>query len=248
VEDLPPQRISVRLFHAGAVAKPLSRSVTLGDGLTENLDLHLEPTPVLNGVVTLDGKPVRNAEVVLEAPERGAAMLTVLGESNYLTLEREVLPNFPPAVQRTKTNAAGAYVLSSCETVTPVRYLHASSPDGRHTAWQILEGGETRVDLALEAAKGEERIVIELPGRSQGLPVRVVVNGAPREPAVLPPEENLRIERLPPGDWKLTARWNGEAIATSMPVQLQGETVIELVLPQGAIAGQDEETRKRSGN
>jgi len=247
VEDLPPQRISVRVFHAGAVAKPLSRSASLGEGMTENLELHLEPTPVLNGVVTLGGKPVRNAEVVLEAPERGAAMLSVLGESNYLTLEREVLPDFPPAVQRVKTNAAGAYVLSSCENVTPVRYLHASSPDGRNTAWKILKGGETRIDLALEPARGEERIVIEMEGRTQGLPVRVVVNGAPRDPLVLPPEEDLRIDRLPPGDWKLTATWNGEPIITSMPVQLQGETVIELVLPKGAIEGQDEETRKRAG-
>lgn len=174
-------------------------------------------------------------------------MLTVLGESNYLQLEREVLPDFPPAVQRVKTNAAGAYVLSSCENVTPVRYLHATSPDGRNTAWKILKGGETRIDLALEPARGEERIVIEMEGRTQGLPVRVVVNGAPRDPVVLPPEEDLRIDRLPPGDWKLTATWNGEPILTSMPVQLRGETVIELVLPKGAIEGQDEETRKRSG-
>lgn len=247
VEDLPPQRISVRLFHAGAVAKPPSRSVSLGDGLTENLSLHLEPTPVLNGVVTQDGKPVKNAEVVLEAPERAGAMLLVLGESNYLQLEREVLPDFPPAVQRVKTNAAGHYLLSSCENVTPVRYLHASSPDGRNTAWKILKGGETRIDLALEPAAGEERIVIEMEGRTQGLPVRVVVNGAPRDPAVLPPDEDLRIDRLPPGEWKLNVTWNGEPIITSMPVQLHGESVIELVLPKGAIEGQDAETRKRSG-
>lgn len=247
VEDLPPKRVSVRLFHAGAVAKPLSRSVTLVEGETEHLALHLEPAPVLNGVVTQGGRAASGAEVVLEAPERSGAMLSVLGESNYLDLEREILTDFPPAVQRVKTNAAGEFVLSSCENVTPIRYLHATSADGRDTAWKILKGGETRVDLALEPASGEGRIVVEMDGRTQGLPVRVTVNGAPRDPAVLPPGADLVIERLPPGEWKLTARWNGEPIVTSMPVQMHGETVIEIVLPQGAIVGQDEETRKRSG-
>jgi hypothetical protein len=247
VEDLPPTRVSVRLFHAGAVAKPLTRSVTLVEGATEHLPLHLEPAPVLNGIVTQDGSPAANAEVVLEAPERSGAMLSVLGESNYLQLEREILTDFPPAVQRVKANAAGEFVLSSCESVTPVRYLHATSADGRNTAWKILKGGETRVDLALEPASGEGRIVVEMEGRTQGLPVRVTVNGTPREASVLAPDADLKIGGLALGDWKLSARWNGEPIVTSMPVQLRDETVVEIVLPQGAIVGQDEETRKRSG-
>jgi hypothetical protein len=174
-------------------------------------------------------------------------MLSVLGESNYLDLEREVLTDFPPAVQRVKTNVAGEFLLSSCENVSPVRYLHATSADGRSTAWKVLKGGETRVDLTLEPARGVGRIVIEIDGRTQGLPIEVKVNGAPRDARVLPPNEDLKIEDLAPGSWKLTARWNGESITTDMPIDLRDEAVVELVLPEGAIVGQDEETRLRSG-
>jgi hypothetical protein len=247
VEDLPPRRLSIRLFHAGAVAKPPTRSVTLVEGATEHVALHLEPAPALTGVVTQNGAPASNAEVVLEAPDRSGASLSVLGESNYLDLEREVLPDFPPAVQKVKTNAAGEFLLSSCETVTPKRYLHATSADGRSTAWKLLKPGDTRVELALAPAQGEGRIVVEMDGRTQGLPVEVKVNGTPRDASVLPAHEDLKIDKLAPGGWKLTARWHGEPIVTDMPIELHEEVAIELVLPQGAVVGQDAETRKRAG-
>jgi hypothetical protein len=205
--------------------------VTLQEGQATAVTLHLATAPVLLGVVTEGGRPVQGAEVTLEAPERAQAMLSVIGEANYLDLEREVLPDMPPAVQRVRTNAAGEFVLSSAENVTRVRYLHARSPDGRSTAWKLLRGGETRVDLALAPAAGEGRIVVEMEGRTQGLPVEVTVDGAPREPRVLPAHEDLEIDRLAPGSWKLSARWHGESIVTDMPVDLHDLVTVELVLP-----------------
>jgi len=84
-------------------------------------------------------------------------------------------------------------------------------------------------------------------GRTQGLPVEVKVNGTPRDASVLPAHEDLKIDKLAPGGWKLTARWHGEPIVTDMPIELHEEVAIELVLPQGAVVGQDAETRKRAG-
>lgn len=206
VEDLPAKHVRLRLFHAGALANPRTRSVELKEGDTEHVSLHLEPAPVVNGVVTEDGRPVAGAEVVLEAPQRSMAMLSVLGQTNYLDLEREVLPDFPPAVQRVKANAAGEFVLSSCENVARERYLHARSPDGKSTGWKLLRGGETRVDLVLERAQGDAEIVVQMDGRVQPLPVKVKVDGAPRDLKMLPPGQDLHIPGLAPGTWRFSGK------------------------------------------
>ena len=248
IEDLPARRVSLRLFHAGAVAKPARSEALLREGDTETATLHLEASPILIGVVTDEGRPASDAKVVLEAPERSAAALAVLGEANYLELEREVFPDFPPAVQQARTNSLGEYVLDASEVVSRTRYLHATSSDGKRTAWRVLRGGETRVDLALEPARGEGELILEMAGRTQGLPVEVRVDGAPRDPQVLPPGRDLHVAGLAPGTWKFTAKWNGEAIFDGMLIDLDEETKLSLTLPEGAIVGQDPDTRKRSGN
>ncbi len=124
IEDLPAKTVMLRLFHAGATAKPPMQSVTLHEKETGRAALHLAPAAVVNGVVTQDGQPASGAEVVLEAPTHSDAMLSVLGQSNYLDLEREVLPDFPAAVQRTKATPGGEYVLTANEGVSRERYIH----------------------------------------------------------------------------------------------------------------------------
>src|SRR6185436_5299296 len=84
IEDLPAHRVTLRLFHAGAVATPPTRTVTLREKDTESAQLHLAASPIVFGVVTDDGRPAPGASVVLESPSRSQAALAVLGEANYL--------------------------------------------------------------------------------------------------------------------------------------------------------------------
>jgi hypothetical protein len=107
--------------------------------------------------------------------------------------------------------------------------------------------GETRVDLALETARGDAELTLQMAGRTQGLPVEIKVDGAARDAEVLPPGQDLHIAGLAPGTWKFSARWNGEDIFEGMLIDLKEETTLSLTLPEGAIVGQDLDTRKRSG-
>jgi hypothetical protein len=247
IEDLPARKVVLRLFHAGAAATPPTRSAVLREGATEAVELHLVAAPMVGGVVTDGGHPAQGADVVLEAPSRSQAALAVLGETNYLELEREVFPDFPTAVQHARTDASGAYVLDTLVGVSRTRYLHATSSDGKRTAWKVLRGGETRVDLALEPAKGDGELILQMEGRTQGLPVEIKVDGAPRDPQVLPPGRDLHIAGLAPGTWRFSAKWNGEPIFDGMLVDVKEETTLSLTLPEGAIVGQDLDTQRRSG-
>ena len=42
-------------------------------------------------------------------------------------------------------------------------------------------------------------------------------------------------------------RWNGEKLILRAPLQIEGEVSMDVALPQGAIDGQDADTRKRVG-
>jgi hypothetical protein len=247
IEDLPPIAVTLRLFHAGAAASPPTRSVTLNVKETTTVALHLVPAPIVNGVVTEGGRPAAGATVVLEAPGRSQSQLSVLGGANYLDLEREVLPDFPSSVQSVKTNAAGEFVLNANEGASKDRYLHATSADGKSTAWKLLRGGETRVDLALEPAAGDCEFILQMANRIQGLPVETKVDGAPRDAQVLPPGRDLHVGGLAPGTWKVTVKWNGEPLVDGMLVDMRKETSLSVTLPEGAIRGQDADTAKRSG-
>lgn len=247
LDDLPPMRIAVRLYHPGAVAKPAVREVELQSSTPEALELRMEPAPVVVGVVTLNGKPVEGAEVSLEVPERVQATLNGLGETNYLLLESEVMPDSPRAVQRAFTNASGEFQLCANEDVSKVRYLVARTTDGLAQASRILRGGETRADLALVpgTAEGEGELVLQTNARFQGLPVDVVVNGEPRERTILPPHRELHVAGLVPGTWRLHVKWDVHELFKSATIEVGRDLTLQLELPEGAILGQDEDTRKR---
>jgi hypothetical protein len=248
IEDLPPGPVMLRLYHAGAVAKPARSSVVLAPGETSNVTMHLEPSPVLTGIVKDGGKPLVGAIVRLEAPDRVNAMLSVFGETNYLYLEGDVFPNLPPAVQEVKTDGRGEFTLNANEHVSRVRYLSVASDDRKRGKTVILKGGESRVDLVLEPIEpGEGVLEIEMDGRIQGLPVEVTINGEPREKQTLPGSKDLRIGNLPSGSWLVTITWSGEKLLTKAPVEIDDEATLSIELPKGAIFGQDEDTVRRSG-
>lgn len=247
IEDLPTGTIEVRLYHSGATAKPRSKRVRIVAGETSHETFQLEKARSVAGIVRQGGKPVSGATVRLEAPDRVAAMNATIG-GDYLALERELLPNLPPAVQETQTNVLGEFVLSANEDVSKQRYLVAVSSDGRSRGGVVLSGGEERVDVALEPlAAGEGVLVLQIDGRFQPLPVEITVNGTPRDLRMLPPGRDLTIEGLTLGSWKLNARWSSEELQKDMPIELDREVSLSLTVPEGALFGQDDETRKRAG-
>jgi hypothetical protein len=248
IEDLPAMHVVVRAFHSGAVAKPRSKRVLIVAGETAHETLNLEKSPVVIGVISLDGKPAADATVRLEVPDRVAAMNAAIGGTDFLSLEREVLPNLPPAVQETRTNALGEFVLSANEDVSKQRYLVALSADGRSRGGRVLRGGEQRADVELvPLAEGEGEIVLQTNARFQPLPVEITVNGAPRDRFFLQPGQDLHVDGLTSGSWKMSARWSSDELQKDLPVELDGSATLSLTLPEGAILGQDEETRKRAG-
>jgi hypothetical protein len=175
-------------------------------------------------------------------------MLSVLGETNFLYLENEVFPSLPAAVQNVTTNGLGEFVLNATESASPIRYLTATSKDGRRVAHAAVQPGATRVDLNLEPVSGGTGVLrIVMKERTQPLPLKISVNGTPRDQRMLPWGRDLTIGELPRGSWLVSARWNGEVILQKSPVQIDGERTLEIKLPQGAVFGQDADTIRRSG-
>jgi hypothetical protein len=246
IEDLPAGPVELRLFHSGASAEPSVVHADLEEGITAHQTLHLKPAPVITGVVREGSKPVDGARVRLELPDRVQGMMSTFGTSDFLFLERDVFPNLPPTVQETTTNALGEFQLTASEALSRQRYIVASSTDGKSTGGAVLRGGETRVDIAISpVSSGEGEIVIQMDKRYQPLPVRVIVNNQPRDEFDLPPEQDLHIAGLPSGSWKVNARWDADTLLHDIPIELKKQTTIAISLPQGAIIGQDDATRKR---
>ena len=250
IDDLPPARVAVRVYHSGAVSKPPQREVTLDAGTPEHLELAMEPAPAVVGIVRQDGKPVGGAVVTLEAPDRVAATLAGLGESNYLLLEGEVMPDSPLAVQHATTNGAGEFQLSANEQISKVRYLVARSPDGKAQGGVVLRGGEQRVEVDLRPmaeSDGNALFVLSTSPRFQALPVEVTVAGTPRDRILLPAGRDLRVDGLVPGQWRVKVRWQGLELMKPQLIDLVTEVALAVKLPEGAVLGQDEDTRKRAG-
>ncbi len=247
IEDLPPGNVSLRVFHAGAIAKPKVKTVLLGPAAETAVTIEFEPAPTIHGVVRRGGEPVQNAEITLEAADRLHATLAAFDAPNEFFVESDVLPDAPPAIQHARTDGAGRYEISSWESAAKERYLVARADAGRQIATRLLRGGEVEVDLELHStAAGDGLLRLTLPERGQVLPVRIAVNGERRAPLDLPPGQDLRIPELNRGRWKLTARWNGTVLENGKELEIKGETAVPLELPDGAIQGQDTETQKRA--
>ncbi len=245
VENLPAEVVKVMAFRPGAVAR--EQVVNLREGRTTPVQINLQAAPMLTGVVTLDGRPLPGVDVSLEAPDRVRANLGYLREpSRYL--ESEVMPYLPPSRQETLTDREGRYVFSAWEDVAGVRYLEARGPQGNTWAGRLVRQGETRVDLELEVVElGDSSLSILFPGRYQGLPMEVVINGKPEDPYDLAPLSDLSIESLVSGVWKLRVTWHGDEIYLDKELELDGEAEVRVALPVEAVEGQDEEAWKRAG-
>ena len=232
VEDLPAGNFTVRLFQAGALAKPVQKGVKLDIGGEATITLNLEPAPTIHGVVRLDGRPVQKAQITLEAADRLQATLTAFGAANEFFVENDVLPDAPPAIQFAFTDAAGSYEISSWEAVAKERYLVARYDGGRQVATQLLRGGESEVNLDLKpSAAGDGLLRLVLSARDRSMGVRIAVNGEPRPVVTLPAGQDLRVPDLSRGLWKLSVRYNGETLAAGKEVEINADTSMLMELP-----------------
>jgi hypothetical protein len=254
LNDLPPVRMWVRVYHRGAQAAPARTMAFLRPGQTERVRIELEPAPRVTGrVLDAQGRGVAGIEVTLEPPDRAAAMAAELAADHVApgigVFDSELYPGLPPGVQRTVTDNDGTFVLSAWEGLAPSRYLSARSADGALQAERILREGEREVELRLAPRRTVDvRLALEFPGRFQGLPVRVAVNGQLRPEVTLAPHESLPLEGLSAGRWRIAARWNGEELiaGADQELDLPGQELVSVSVPEGAIRGQDEDTLARA--
>jgi carboxypeptidase family protein len=232
VEGLPPGEVRALLFHAGAVAKPRVATAKIIPGSANPLTIHLEPAPMLAGRVTAGGAPVARAVVRVEAPDRTRAMLNYLGEPAAY-LESQVMQSLPPGTQAVKTDDLGNFRIGLFGDPTEVKYLTATSFDGKLWAGEVLKPGTREVALELGAAReGNRELLIEISDRDLPLRVDVRIDGTPRGLKAIAPRDHLEIGGLMEGDWKLSVRWGREWLFLEHPILVQDGAAFYVGLPQ----------------
>ncbi len=231
IEGLPPMEVRALLFHAGAVSKPRVATAVVRAGKATAMTIHLEPAPMIAGKVTHDGAPVARAVVRLEAPDRSQAVLNYLGESaSYL--ETQVVSTLPPGSQAVKTDDLGNFRIGWFGDTDRPRYLTATSFDGKLWAGRVVQPGTREVSIALEPARhGDRTLEIALADRELPLMVDVQIDGAPQDPRVVHPNEQLRVHGLMEGDWRLSVRWKREWLVDQRSIRVQDGAEVWLDLP-----------------
>ena len=247
VDGLPATVVEVRVFHEGALASPKTKSVHLRAGENQRVEVHLKQAPLLTGSVLQDGEPASGVPVRLEAPDRMGATLAFFRETQWF-LESEILPPIPPAVQEVRTDSQGRFVMTAWSDLAPTRFLQAEGLEGETWAGRMVGPDDEDVVLVLEERpQGEGSVVLHIPKRHQGLPVEVKVQGAPRDPMILPDHESLVIEGLEEGTWLLRAEWYSLPLIDDAVISVRDEYSMRLELPREAIVGHDEEAWRRAG-
>ncbi len=248
VEGLPLGAVAVRAFKDGALAVPSSKNVRLKSGAANVVIIDLEPAPVIRGVVLDRGKPVKSARVTVEAADRTTVSSKILGQRSPRSFLQVVMPPIPGAYQTLRTDGRGQFEFSPHPAAPTAYYVTATSKDGARSGVSVVPRGGKEVAVTLadaEVLTGE--IEVELPGRFQGLPVDVRIQGAPEAPQVLGAGAELIVEDLERGTWRVTASWRGIPVVPGTVLEV-GEKRVRArgSLPSGAIQGQTAEERRRA--
>lgn len=249
VEGLPDTSVTVHVFHPSGIAVPRSRNVRLYGGKKGRLMVELQPVPRIRGQVTLGGKAAAGVTIKAEPADQGGAMSRAMGLRNPRQLSEVIVPPLPVTGHDLKTDAKGQFSFPLHPDVVADYYVTATSKDGQHKGVGVVRPGESQVAIQLEPVRDDRgAIEIALPGRFQGLPVELRIQGEPQEPRVLRPGLPLRLEGLEYGVWRLRARWRGDEVLYGTDVEV-GPTDAQVrgELPSGAIQGQTEAERQRAG-
>ncbi|MFT5052956.1 MAG: hypothetical protein ACI8QZ_004394, partial [Chlamydiales bacterium] len=248
VEDLPDGRVDLLLFHSGAVAKPTTTATRLRAGQERAQILHMENGPRITGIVLKGGTPVAGAKVTLEAPHRARATTDALGK-RFDFMQGMVMGHVAAAHQVVQTGSDGRFMLTTSGNARAY-YLSAETPDGEWLATRTVEPDVPELELELRPVdRVEGSLELDLPGRFQGLPVRVRVQGAPRDKFELNAADMLVVENLEQGTWRLDLAWNGNYLIKGRSVAVGREPgEVKAELPDGAIHGQNSLERKRAAH
>lgn len=250
IEGLQQGHVRLMVFHPGAVGSPPFSTLKLIPGRMNRHVFRLLAAPTLSGVVAdLDGKPVRGARVVLESANRSIATTKVLQQKPTYNLGL-VLPHLPSGLQEVETDARGRFSLSLFPQIDKSYYLTVVSRDGALRANRVLRAVPAELQITLEPAlEATGALGIGLAGRFQALPVKVVTNGAPQDEYLLRAEEELLIEGLESGTWRVQVWWNREQLQRGKQLIIEDDQSarLDLVLPKGALEGQTAEERERAG-
>jgi hypothetical protein len=96
---------------------------------------------------------------------------------------------------------------------------------------------------------GQWALSVDFPSRHQGLPVVASIGGAAQPEVLVPAREPLVLRGLAAGTWRIKATWNGKTLLApeGQEFELDGDLTRTVPLPEGAIAGQDQDTLLRAG-
>lgn len=243
LHDLPEGSVHLRVYRTGAVAVPEYRQVYLSAGSEAEARVRLEPASVVAGVAFMpDGSAAEGATVRVTAADVASASRRHFPSSDQLWLEH-VLPLMPSVDQTVTTDSSGRFRLTSWADLSPYRLLEVTAADG--SASLRITIGPEHDDRPLElqlvegsGAAGDSVFSAVLPGRTQALPVAVTVDGTPRDTALLPADEDLYVDHLTPGVYRVEAKWQGQRVALETGLVVVGEAREVWQLPTEAIEGQ----------
>lgn len=248
LEGLPAGPAEVRVYREGALSVPPAVGVNLQRGQTHDVRLALRAAAVIEGTVTRNGQLEAGARVRLSAADPVQATLLHLGQGAGF-LEAEPRPLLPAVTAEAITGRDGRFRFTDFGELSPWRLLEAISADGRARATLGVPPGGGPIEVRLGAEEsGRARLVLDLPGRHQALPVELEVQGSPRGAFPVAPGRPLEIEGLVEGLWNLRVSWYGEELLSRTRLELSGETRLAVELPEGAIQGQDADTWRRAGH
>lgn len=245
LSGLQEGRLNLMVYRPGAVAEQSGVVAKLVASRDNQASLGLLPSRPLSGFVRRNGEPVQGATVVLEAPNRTSATVAALRRPSS-TLQAMVLPHLPAARQEVETDARGLFRFTSYAGAE--RYYLTATRGEEWRGSMVVEPDAEGIELELERVEEPAgSLRLELAGRFQGLPVQVLVDGAPQETFVLEAVDDLVLEGLETGTWRLDVRWNRDELVRAATLKLDPDARLELGLPEGAILGQTAEERRRAG-
>lgn len=209
-------------YHSGAIANPRQQTVRVENTRANLLEVNLTAGPTLTGSVMRDGVPVAGAIVEMEAPDLATATTKSLGRgARYV--EEMLLPHVPAARQETRTDAHGNFTLTAYGDQGKLRYVSARTPDGTWVGNATVRIGDGKFTIDVQAvAEKVGAMNIKLAERWQGLPVEVRRAGKPEDPFLLEAGEDLLIDGLAEGMWRVSANWRGSRV-----IELQGVEIID---------------------
>jgi hypothetical protein len=202
---------------------------------------------LLTGRVVDDGQVVAGATVRVVAADPVDASLRLFGGSR-LSLEEEVLPLSPAVVRATRSAGDGRFRISAGEQVSEWRLLEAVGPKGLRRGLLAVGPNQREVEIELDSIEeGTARLELALPRRFQAIAVQLTIDGRPGERFEVESREDLVIDGLAQGLWRLDVRWRGARLLEEGGLELEGVERRTIELPEEAILGQDRDTWLRAG-